>query len=373
MKNICSLIVLNVLLSGMVACQREDSTSPYEFKTKPIQDLDEQLRQDFLRPNRWGYSIVFFPTMSRHGYTYCFNLVINLKGIKLESISEIETLHAVIYGETLSKLNWIKSIRPFLANFPLTPESFSFSIGFDDEKGNQLPSPYFVSMIMSRENMEFSIANNASVMFPFETVLKKPTADSLPLQKFYHCLVPRKQCIEKPHVPDVSYILSNCCPFQHAVFEFTKTISKKNNLNFVDIWPAEKEHNDPTPFNMIFWSSERISLEAARKLAAECSNEFLKFVQNDKRTLDRMEERSKDLYSHDEAVFPEPRHIGFRISFWDENIDRQAEPYIAEIRLYDGKFKYFTADEGQRLVLVHEETFDEAQAFLNAQKGVSSQ
>ena len=58
--------------------------------------------------------------------------------------------------------------------------------------------------------------------------------------------------------------------------------------------------------------------------------------------------------------------LAFRISFWDENVDRQPSPYISEIRLLDGRFSYFTSDDLQRLVLVREESFDDAQAFLKA-------
>ena len=97
----------------------------------------------------------------------------------------------------------------------------------------------------------------------------------------------------------------------------------------------------------------------------------MQFVQNDKRTLDYMDERSKNKYRHDTATFPEARHIGFRIYFRDENMDRQIEPYIAEIRLHEGKLRYFTADDGQRLVQVHEETFDEGQAFLKSLSNTS--
>ena len=79
---------------------------------------------------------------------------------------------------------------------------------------------------------------------------------------------------------------------------------------------------------------------------------------------------SKKNSLNDSSVIPEPRHLSFRISFWDENVDRQSAPYIAEIHLMDKKFSYFTSDDLQRLVLVREESFDDALAFL---KGVASQ
>jgi len=155
-------------------------------------------------------------------------------------------------------------------------------------------------------------------------------------------------------------------PCYSSVFEWATTFSKKNDFHFVAFGPVKSEFWEKIPFKFILWGPERLKLDEARKLATRCSGEFLNFVQADKKTLDRMEERSKDASFYDDAVFPEPRHIGFRISFWDENIDRQVEPYIAEIHFYDEKFKYFTADDGQRLFLVYEETFDEAQAFLKS-------
>jgi hypothetical protein len=57
-------------------------------------------------------------------------------------------------------------------------------------------------------------------------------------------------------------------------------------------------------------------------------------------------------------------HVGLRMSFWDECVNRVSEPFIAEIRVIGESFKYYTADEGQRLVLVYEETWDEAMKFL---------
>ena len=60
------------------------------------------------------------------------------------------------------------------------------------------------------------------------------------------------------------------------------------------------------------------------------------------------------------------KDIVLRFSFWDENIDRQPEPYIAEIRLENEKILYFTADENQFLKLVQEESVEEAQAVTKS-------
>jgi len=191
------MITISCLHAGFVVSD--------EFKIKPVQRLDEELQKEFLKLNRWGYSVVFFPTMTRHGYTYSFNLLINLYGVRIEEISEAEKLHSDIYEDSLSKIHSLKCIRPFLANFPLTPDSLIVSVGFADERGVQLAPPYLVSVIMRSEMMEFNMTNKADIIHPFKTILTKPIADSTLLRPFYHCGVPRKPCVEKPHVPVIGH------------------------------------------------------------------------------------------------------------------------------------------------------------------------
>ena len=90
-------------------------------------------------------------------------------------------------------------------------------------------------------------------------------------------------------------------------------------------------------------------------------------IRTDPQFLERVKESSTWSHEKYRSETPIPEHIAFRISFWDENIDRQPQPYIAEIRCIDGKLTYFTADENQFISQVFEETFDEAREFLKTQ------
>ena len=51
------------------------------------------------------------------------------------------------------------------------------------------------------------------------------------------------------------------------------------------------------------------------------------------------------------------KYLSFRISFWDEYIDRVQAPAIAEVRVYGSRARYYVADELQRLHVVCEEEF----------------
>jgi hypothetical protein len=366
MNNFWSLIALSVLFILLIINLHAGMISAPEFKTKPIQALDDALEQEFLTLNRWGYSVISSPCLVRFGYSHSLSMAINLNNIKLQSVADVEELHSAIYEDIISKLNSIKYIRPFLANFPLSPDSFALSINLSDEKGHHVLPPYFMAIGMTGDSLEFEHYNKDNFMYPTSVIVRKSIRDSEFLRKFYHCHVARKSLQQKIVIPEVSYILKDSPLHEDAVFRFATDVASRNNLHFVDLGPVKSEFWDTTPFEFILYGIKRLQKDEARALGAKCARDFLKFVQNDQKTLEYMEKRSKNPRMKDTATFPDPKHIAFRISLWDENIDRQPEPYIADILFCDGKFRYFTSDEGQRLMLAFEESFEESQAFLKS-------
>jgi hypothetical protein len=175
--------------------------------------------------------------------------------------------------------------------------------------------------------------------------------ESLALQRFYHPSVPRTPCQVKPDVPVVTKKETYLLPGQQAMFTFATNFSQANNLHFVTVGSVCQKENNKFPFQVGFWGHQRLSVEEARALMAKCASEFFHFTQTNKDTIDYMK-----LYMKERApATPEMKLIALRMSFWDDNIDRQPEPYIAEIRLENEKVSYFTADENQFLKLVLEE------------------
>jgi hypothetical protein len=179
--------------------------------------------------------------------------------------------------------------------------------------------------------------------------------------------VKRKKADSKVKVPTYTRPSPRACPSVEILFGFEKKFADANGLKVVTSGTAGEHDRDSRAFDFVLCGWQCITLDKAKLLAATCSKELLDFVRNNQVCLDYMKDRSTWAGMDDRSTFPEPRHLAFRISFWDENIDRQPAPYIAEIRVVGEKFKYFTSDDDQRLVLVYEETFDEAQAFLKTQ------
>jgi hypothetical protein len=330
--------------------------------------LDREIEKRVSEPNKWGYTVLSSPSMSSQGLTYFLSFNVYLKGVRYSSIDEVERLYVDVYGDFLSKINSIRSIRPFLAEFPLTPSSVSLCLGFEDEKGKNLSPPYIVSAILKWDKLIFNqyiIGKEYDLGFVFKNIEERDPRKISGLKELYFPSVPRRMAeysCKIGLIPNPS-----TSPYAKALFNFLKRFSKSNNLEFVTIGRVGETVNEIWPFEFALRGSQCLKLDEARVIAAKCFYEVWQSVKQDTRCIEYLKRRNLLPHFKDMATSPEPRHIAFRISFWDENVDRQPEPYIAEIRFLGGTFKYFTADEGQRLVLVHEETFDDALAFLNAQ------
>lgn len=70
------------------------------------------------------------------------------------------------------------------------------------------------------------------------------------------------------------------------------------------------------------------------------------------------------VYSREKAVVP--ANIGFKIAFWDANVDRPLYPYLAQVRVTGEQITYFYADpKTQALEAPIVETLEEAKQFKN--------
>jgi hypothetical protein len=156
-------------------------------------------------------------------------------------------------------------------------------------------------------------------------------------------------------------------PYGKALFLLSKKICAENNLNLTAFANVCGYTNSSTPFEAAFWGNHTLSLTDARKLTAQLSFRILQFVRTNTEALKRLQVWKEDHPSTSIADVATPENIALRLSFWDDNIDRQPEPYIAEVRLRDGKVTYYTADEKQFLKQIFEESFEASQKVLEQQ------
>ena len=341
-----------------------------------VTTLDNELEKTAIRPNRWGYELTWIPPhVSDVGLTEYIDTHFIFKNKRFESIDESEKLFVEIYRDYLRDINGIRILRPFLTTFPLTPDSCQLVLGFRDSTGNSVRPPNIASILMRNDTLVFTkfVDQGNIAGSPFETICSRPMHDISGLKELYSAGVPRKDVDPKPVIPKLQKLhwrFDNWAALQ-AEFVFANEFCLKHGLEVVAMETSGSSYENLRPFESALMGSQRLSLDASRTLAATYARDLLDFVQKNSEVLSLMKIRATKRNSlNDTSVIPEPRHLSFRISFWDENVDRQPAPYIAEIHLMDKKFSYFTSDDLQRLVLVREESFDDALAFL---KGAASQ
>jgi hypothetical protein len=143
-------------------------------------------------------------------------------------------------------------------------------------------------------------------------------------------------------------------------------LSKKNSLKYLGIGTGDYFDIDKTEiWGINFASQERLNLDQGRELVKNLTQEIWDYF-NVKReyAIHRADEYSNKF---SDSPYIIPSLVGFKISFWDESIDRILPPHIAEIKVYEGHVYYYFADpETQYLKEPIVETFEQAGIVLKS-------
>jgi hypothetical protein len=324
-------------------------------------DVDLELAAELSKPNRWGYqySFSFFPHLCPTGLAYSLSGEVSVRNVRPQSVEEAEKIFLEIYTDYLQKLNSVRIIRPYLHDFPLTPWATTFSVDFKNEQGEDLNSSYITAV---RLNFEKKVDFFQWVSGKLKIIHKKSFTEIPQLKALCTLGVESKKGGKIPSFPDVNSLGPPSSEIDQF-FDFNKELCRRNHLEYVTCDVSES-YEDARPFEFVLRGNQSLDLDHARRLAASCAKDTLAYVANSEAMIEYVKERKtweRELFPRD---FPERCHITFRISFWDEYVNRVAGPCIAEIRVAGESFKYYTADEGQRLVLAYEETWDDAMKFL---------
>lgn len=97
-----------------------------------------------------------------------------------------------------------------------------------------------------------------------------------------------------------------------------------------------------TQWSVHWVSDDSLNLEQAKQLASSIYDAFWKEVSTNPAFEAELQLRAQELPKIGKKIIPEM--IGFKINFWDKNVNRYKPPYIAQIKLSDGILSYYFAD-----------------------------
>lgn len=361
MRHIFVIIFFLILQSvnGFCALRR---TTPE--KHGPGFFLYTAVAEEFLKENKWGYYIDedFFWIYSG-SVAYDVSLKFQFFAKKFYDEEKTARFFYGIYKDAIKRVHDIRILRPFLSEFPLDPmENFFLHLIFKKTKKERYPGPYL--SYMKSDNGILKYARGSFNENP-STVEKGIIAEDVLEEKDPFAIrgVPRKPCDSIPKVPTwISFGSSffwRSRTFLENFEEHLFQLCKEKELLLLVVGFVGPKRTDGRPFGFSLMGYQQLDLSEAKKLAHECYKKTAAFVQKNKCCLKKMKECFEKKYkAYPSATFI-PEYVAFRISFWDQYIDRPVSPYIAEIRLFDGRLFYYTADEGQNLKLVDAEILSE--------------
>lgn len=292
-------------------------------------------------------------------------------GYKLNSkkeltVNDARKLYVEIVEGLLKQLNQEKIIRPYFVNYPLRSENIEIVL-FADKGIN------FVSSF--RGSIKYEKKRNGNI----ETIYEEPYEEAKKLVEKELGYVPAFVLKEKPDFKDmrkdiqVSFYKYDMGPefdkkLRRSLDKFGRSLASKKDLQFIMIGEnsIEKNECEKISWSIHFVSDQKKTIRQMRPIVLEMVDAFYAKINEDplfKNYLVELE--NSHVVKIDSKI--ELDNLGFKIAFWDENVERPKRPYLAQIRVANEQIYYYYADpETQALKDPYIETFDQARAKLNS-------
>ncbi len=254
--------------------------------------------------------------------------------------------------------NRIPEIRPYLKVFPISTNDLDLWLYYRIAPKIYQKPPYFCLVyIPSRQKPQVEFrkwTDPQQVSITLLPVFSTKEYTSIPgLKKYIEASVPReKNRLKKSLIADKDFERFEPNIYNGSFYPIINKLCSKYNLHISTLKHAALGQKSYREIAAGFWAQNKnMSLDEAKKFSREFINDFLGIIHNKK--LIEKNNRKDDLVLKD--LQQNLNWFCFRITFWDESLNRVEEPHIAQIQCQDGKILYFTADEGQRLQQIFEE------------------
>ncbi len=339
------------------------TSSSYEIGKQPLHThpIDILVRE---KVKNWSDSNFTFRVSNLSGYSTYNPMFVHgisvYSSLKRTSLHEVEQDLSDIIEKIITLYNSIQQIRPYLAVFPINVQDVRFHINYGPIPEELYRLPYFCCARVTPHNSEVEIKQwknaKAFSISQQQGVIKK-TLDIPSIASLRNSSTRReKKRIVKPiNMKDELEKSSGRWPFKY-LYRVIDQLCGLYQLNCSALQDCALGWNSHKSISAGFWTpNKEMKLEEARQFCDDFIETYLREIRKNK-----VIEKS---YRKDSEAFKDFNEnlnwFCFRITFWDEYLNRVEEPYIAQIQCQDGKIMYFTADEGQRLQQVFEEPVPE--------------
>ncbi len=336
--------------------------------------------------------------------------------IRTMTIEQLRVL-AVAWMDIFSKhLNGSKELRPFLVEYPFPPSCITFDCYiYKTERRERKPGDLMgFDIRQGIVRYEARSAENRLEFIQTETYEKAKQIVLKELQEkgytphdlisYAQSIIPPPSTIDqlstwekaKENIKNAPFLLLHWV-FSHlphpkgkqypkyfggdefvgmcwTLDEYGTQVAKKEGMQFYRVSNVTQS-TDPNPvYFLAFFDSHSKTLPEGRILASSLAQDLWKMVSTSPEVQSYQDDK-REFYANNpyqKKIFTEKvnmNQVGFKIAYWDKNVERPQAPYLAEIRFIGGVLHYYEADpKTQALRLIFQESYDQAMAFLQAQK-----
>ncbi len=266
--------------------------------------------------------------------------------------------------------NHIPQLRPYLDHFPVTASNVNIWLHYEPSPKLHYKPPCFclATLRSSSKRLElYKWSNPSAPNVQSQPVFCKKKIEDVPcLNNLLNIGVPREKMRVSPlFVDQVMKHVGQGFNEKHH-YPILVNLQKRFDLHLSALRDTAMSRDPYRKIASGFWTQNRnMELDEAKKFAETFAEEYLqelrknRVVEKGSQKTDPVREQMKENFNW----------FCFRITFWDEHLNRVEEPYIAQIQCRDGKIHYFAADEGQRLYQVFEEPVPDRFLFKKARAG----
>lgn len=144
---------------------------------------------------------------------------------------------------------------------------------------------------------------------------------------------------------------------------FAKSLTSKYGFKYLNSGIGTVVDNLDVSFAIGMMGRQQMTMDQARPIVLNMIKEFFQKVSTTP-VFDEYGKRvKKNLYYYDDRMIPEK--LGFKIAFWDENVNRYPQPYLSQIKVMEGViYYYYVNPKDQSLGEPVTETYEEAHSKL---------
>ena len=259
-------------------------------------------------------------------------------------------------------LNEDKFIRPHLHTYPYSTRNLHVTIEMqpDPNKGDN-PNDVYTTYIMNNDYIVYEKFNFQTdqderlLVEPYKDVLKKAagqislTPSKLNLKPTY-----RTELKEKG-----THIVTRV---ENLLIDYSEDLAKDFNMQFFTNGSRRYVDSNNAIWSLGFINRNQVSVEEGRKLITSMLEKMLSLAKSEPLFQERLHDSAK--HSPNWDIYKKPLgliHFGFKIDFWNDDVEHYPPPYLAQIKVADEVIHYYSIDaKTKEFVEIATETFEEA-------------